>query len=293
MKVSILTPTFNRGYILPKLYESLKSQTNNNFEWVIVDDGSIDDTKSIVKKWINEKKIEIRYFYQNNGGKHRALNQGLSHINNDLVFIVDSDDTIVDTAIDRILFYYDKYKDEKDICGFSFLRGFPDGSVNGDYFKSNEYKSSYIECRLNDKINGDKSEVYFTKILKLYPFLEVENERFLFEDYVWVQIANKYKMIHINEIIYIGNYLNDGLTHNIMRAKLSSPIGMSKRGLVLCSKNCNFITRIKGMMHYISYGIYSGISLIQLLSDCEYKFLFFLSFPLSIIYFYKLKRIKK
>ena len=78
MIFTVFTPTFNRAYTLPRVYESLKSQTFKNFEWLIVDDGSSDGTADLVKMWQNEGALTIRYFYQINRGKHIAINRGVS-----------------------------------------------------------------------------------------------------------------------------------------------------------------------------------------------------------------------
>ena len=293
MKITILTPTFNRAYILPKLYESLLKQTENNFDWLIVDDGSTDDTKIIVKHWINEKKISIIYRYQKNGGKHKALNNGISLIKNDFTFIVDSDDALTEDAVETINSYYEKYKDYKNLCGFSFLRKFPNGKINGQAFKKNEYYSDYISCRINENITGDKAEIYKTEVLKKYPFLEVEGENFLSEDYVWIQIAEEYNMIHINKAIYVGDYLPDGLTKNIIIKKLNNSVGNYKRAKILCSKKCNLKNRTKGIMLYISYGLYSKEKVSTLFHQIEFKLLFIAFLVPAICYYIKLLYISK
>lgn len=289
MKITILTPTYNRGYILSNLYNSLLNQTKDNFEWLIVDDGSTDNTKEIVNNWIKENKINIKYIYQKNGGKHRALNNGISKIENELTFIVDSDDYLTQDAIELIDYYYDKYLLNIKICGISFLRKYPDDKIIGKIFNKDEYISDYISCRINENIVGDKAEVYKTNVLKKYPFLEIEGENFLSEDYVWVKIAEEYNMIHVNKAIYVGEYLTDGLTKNIIHKKKNNPIGNSKRALVLCSKKCNLKTRIKGMILYISYGIIANFNIKKLYEATNYKSLFRLCFIPSIIYLQVLK----
>ena len=293
MRVTILTPAYNRAYIINRLYESLKTQTYKNFEWLIIDDGSTDNTKELINKFIEENKISIRYVFQNNGGKHRALNKGLSMIKTEMTFIVDSDDYLTDNAIEVITKYYNKYKNNTSICGFSFLRCFPDMTINGPKFKKDEYLSDYIECRLNEKVTGDKAEVYYTKCLKEFPFLEVDNEKFLFEDYVWIQMAEKYKTLHVNIPIYVGDYLEDGLTKNISKTKYNSPIGMMERASVMCSKKCCNVVRIKAMIMYIGYGKIAKKKYKDLYKKCKYKFLFGISFLLGIVYYIKLIRENK
>ena len=101
MTITVFTPTYNRAYILPKLYESLKKQTCMNFEWLIIDDGSTDDTSEVVKTFKTDK-FPILYYYKKNGGKHTAMNYSHPYINGDLLFIVDSDDVLTNDAIETI-----------------------------------------------------------------------------------------------------------------------------------------------------------------------------------------------
>ena len=290
MKVTVLTPAYNRAYIINRLYESLTTQTYKNFEWLIVDDGSTDNTREIINKFIEDNVISIRYVFQNNGGKHRALNKGISMIDNEVTFIVDTDDYLLDNAIEEITKIYEKYKNDKSICGFSFLRCFPDMSMK---FKKDEYISDYITCRINEKIRGDKAEAYYTKCLKEIPFLEIDNEKFLFEDYVWIKMAEKYKTVHVNVPIYVGEYLEDGLTKNISKTKYNSPIGMMERALVMCTKKCSFENRVKAMIMYIGYGKVAKKKNKDLYKKCKYKFLFGISFLLGIVYYIKLIRENK
>lgn len=276
MKVTVLTPTYNRKYIINRLYESLKHQTFRNFEWLVIDDGSTDGTEELMQQYIDEKNFPIRYFRQKNGGKHRALNTGISMINNEITFIVDTDDYLLDTAIEEISMVYEKYKDDSTVCGYSFLRCYPELKVNGMSFNQDEYVSDYISCRLNEGIQGDKAEAYLTQCLKEFPFLEIEGEKFLFEDYVWIQMAEKYKTVHMNKPIYVGDYLEDGLTKNICKMKYENPIGMMERSLVMGSKKCNFKNRCKASIMYIAYGRIAKKNYLELYRRSKEKWLFML-----------------
>lgn len=289
MNVTILTPTYNRADNLNNLYESLVKQTNCDFKWLIIDDGSVDNTKEIVESYIKESKIKIVYKYKENGGKHRAINYGMKYVDTDLTFIVDSDDYLTENAIDLAIKFGKKYINRKDICGFSFLRCFPNGEINGMKFPKDEYISDYISCRLNEEIMGDKAEVYYTKIFKQYKFKEVDGEKFLFEDYIWIQMAEKYKTVHINIPIYVGDYLSDGLTKNIEIQKYNSPKGMMYRAEVMCSKKCNLKVRIKGIIMYTSYGFIAGYKSKKLFKNSKYKRLFIYFYLLGIINYFRLK----
>ena len=119
--VTIFTLTYNRAYSIPSLYNSLKGQTNKDFECLIVDDGTTEDTEDIVKEWIQETKFPIRYFKQENGGKHRAINRGLKEARGELFFIVDSDDYLTTDAIETIHYRYAPIKNQESFCGVCLL----------------------------------------------------------------------------------------------------------------------------------------------------------------------------
>lgn len=292
MKITILTPAYNRAYSLKRLYDSLVNQTKSNFEWLIVDDGSTDNTEELVQNLLSEKKIKIKYIKQKNGGKHRALNKAIKEIKNEMTFIVDSDDYLTSDAIETIDYYYEKYKDTHNLCGYSFLRGYPNGHVNGPKYKEDEYISDYFTCRLNENNWGDKAEVYFTKYLKETPFVEIPGEKFLVESYVWGKLGYKYNTLYVNKIIYIGDYLDDGLTKNRKNVKINSPKGVVEVAKVLCCDKAKLKVRIKFMIFYITYGLFAQEKISNLYFNIKYKILFVLLFPLALIYKKKLEKLK-
>lgn len=269
----------------------MSNQTAKDFEWVIVDDGSLDDTRSIVDQWKISSDFPIKYLYKENGGKHTALNLGIKIIETDLTFIVDSDDELTPDAIETILKYYYRYGDKNNLCGYVFLRQYPDGKINGKTFEPNEKVSSYIETRINmDDTMSDKAEVFFTRCLKEFPFPEYASEKFLGEDIVWIRMARKYNMVHINKAIYQSSYLEDGLTKNRRRHNIESPIGCMFRAAEFLKKDINFKYRIKGAMQYIIYGKFAGNSVYKLMKGTTEKGLV-LAFVLPALFlFIKWKR---
>lgn len=270
--VAILTPTFNRAECLVNLFDSLCKQTDKSFKWYIIDDGSTDNTKDTVDDFISKSDFPIEYLYKENGGKHTALNVGISQIKEDLTFIVDSDDTVSPDAIETIIEYYEKYNSNNKICGFSFLRQFPDGRINGKLFEENDLVGSYIDVRINrDDTNADKAEVYFTEYLKEIPFPEYSGENFLGEDIVWIRMARKYKMVHVNKAIYIGNYLDCGLTNNRRKHNIASPVGCMHRAEEFMQNDIKLKYRIKGALQYLIYGKFAGMSVRELLSNSKHK----------------------
>lgn len=259
LALTILTPTYNREKQLPKLYDSLKKQTCMEFLWLIVDDGSRDDTKKEIEEWKREELFSIHYIKKDNGGKHTALNAGIRKIETELTFIVDSDDWLPENAVEIILKYHRKYRETEGLCGYSFLRFYPDGRVNEAYFPENEEIDTYVKVRINGGIAGDKAEVFFTDVLKKYPFPVYGTEKFLPEDLVWVQMSGAFKMVHINECIYISDYLEGGLTKSGRRMKMKSPEGMWNRSLVyLKDRQVCIKAKAKMMILYQVYGRLDG-----------------------------------
>ena len=273
MMITVLTPTFNRGG-LQSLWDSLQKQTVKDFEWLVVDDGSTDGTKDLITKLQEKSDFPIRYIYKSNGGKHTALNVGIQTICSELTFIVDSDDCVTDDAIESILKIHKKYRSQNNICGYAFLRAFPDGKVNGKKFDVNEKIGSYIDVRVNgDDTGADKAEVFKTHCLKEFPFPEYPNEKFLGEDLVWVRMARKYEMVHINKAIYVGNYLEDGLTNNRRKHNIASPVGCMHRAEEFMESDLKTRYRIKGGLQYIVYGRFAGVKICDLIRKSRHKVL--------------------
>ena len=267
-------PYLQSGGGLQSLWDSLQKQTVKDFEWLVVDDGSTDGTKNLITQLQENSDFPIRYIYKNNGGKHTALNVGIQTICSELTFIVDSDDCVTDDAVESILKIHQKYRSQNNICGYAFLRAFPDGKVNGKKFDVDEKIGSYIDVRVNgDDTGADKAEVFKTHCLKEFPFPEYLNEKFLGEDLVWVRMARKYQMVHINKAIYIGNYLEDGLTNNRRKHNIASPIGCMHRAEEFMESDLKTRYRIKGGLQYIVYGRFAGVKVVDLIRKSRHKIL--------------------
>lgn len=225
MKISVLTPTYNRGYCLRRLFESLLNQTHCDFEWIIVDDGSTDETTELVKEFQSHNvTFPIKYKKTENGGKHRAINRGMELVDGDMILFMDSDDWLREDALEWIARVEAGIPEEiKDkFAGLQGLCVHRDGTIVGKTFSGDDYVDCTAINRGKYNIYGDKAEVYYTKIIEKYPFPEIEGEKFLTECLVWNKIANDGFLIrYFNEGIYYCEYLDDGLTHagNVLYAK--------------------------------------------------------------------------
>lgn len=217
--ITVFTPTYNRAYILPKLYKSLKRQTVKDFEWIVIDDESTDETESLIKKYISENHdFEIKYEKQPHGGKHRAFNKAVKMAKFDWFFCIDSDDYLSYDAIEKVLHWIEINKSDKKIGVISASRfdldknqplSVPDILKNNPGLKCFNYERSLFGLQL------DRAEIYRTDLLKSHPFPGYENEYFCTEGVVWDQIAlDGYYTAFYPDSIYIGTYLSDGLTKN-------------------------------------------------------------------------------
>ncbi len=202
-----------------------------DFEWIIVDDGSTDNTEEMVNRIIERHgKFPIRYIKTVNGGKHRAINRGVQEARGELFFIVDSDDYLLSEALEKINEVEQSIpcEEKKRFAGVCGLKGFSENKVVGSTFEGKYLDINTLE-RESHGIHGDKAEVFYTDIIKQYPFPEFENEKFLTECVVWDKIASDgYKMRFFNEIIYICNYLEDGLSAKYDRLLRDNPIGYGR-----------------------------------------------------------------
>lgn len=284
--ITVLTPTYNRGKLLEKLYESLCAQDCKDFEWLIVDDGSTDDTSERVEQMKQTADFPIFYHRKENGGKHTALNYAYQFIKTPLTFIVDSDDSLTRDAISYVNEIYKRYKNESDLCGFSFLRGKPDGGyLSTSGVPQDGMKESYVECRINRGIGGDMAEVWYTHCLKEYLFPEFQGEKFLGEDIVLVRMSEKYKMRFFNRVIYVSDYLEDGLTNNRRKHNIKSPNGCVARAEAFLDSDSNIKAKIKAALQYQIYGKFAGVGEIDLFRKSKNKMMFIVfAVPARLLY---------
>ncbi|MDE7275743.1 MAG: glycosyltransferase family 2 protein [Lachnospiraceae bacterium] len=284
--ITIITPTYNRAGLLPRLYESLCGQSCMDFEWMVIDDGSQDETEALMQQYLHENVIPVIYEKQRNAGKHTALNRGIAKIKSELTFIVDSDDYLTPDAVKTILSYHRKWRNTDALCGYSFLRCHQDGRVNTAYFPEDEKLDTYLEVRINGNIGGDKAEVFYTDILRKYPFPVFEGEKYMPEDVVWMRMSGPYRMLHVNKSIYICDYLEGGLTRTGRRMKIHSPRGMMLRSEIYLNaeKTCGKV-KIKMMFLYQIYGWFAGYKSREFLRKTEQKGLWFICYlPSRILY---------
>jgi len=253
--LTIFTPAYNRAYILPQLYKSLCAQTCSDFEWLIVDDGSTDDTNSLIEKYLHEGRVKIRYFRKENGGKHRAINFGVKEAFGQWFFIVDSDDCLTSDAVAWIQKTAELIEDDNRFAGLSGIRIKPNGEKIGGGGNFGNIDANAIDIRLKYGVVGDLAEVYKTDILRQYPFPEIEGEKFCPEALVWFRIARQYMLRYCHKGIYVCEYLSDGLTAKITKLRRES----STASMIFYSEhfhdNISWIWKMKAAINFWRFSL--------------------------------------
>ncbi len=282
VKFTIFTPTYNRKEFLTKLYGSLKKQTYKDFEWIVVDDGSSDGTKEIVQNFIDEKKLDIKYYYKENGGKQRAYNYGAEKACGELFICLDSDDEYVADGLEIIEKYWKKYEQNEEIAGMGYLSVYPNEKVIGTEFPENEMIATQFDIYNKYKVKGDKGLMFRTSVIKKYPFPVFYEEKFITEAIVYNRISEKYKMLYVNEKIEIKEYQEDGLTSGYNDLLLRNPKGQA---LYHNEKNrhyMNFREKLLNNAVYYKFCRIAGYSFLKMWKESISKMFFLMALPIGI-----------
>jgi len=257
--ISVFTPTYNRASLLSRLYDTLILQTYKNFEWIIVDDGSKDNTKEVVNSFVAERKIDIHFVQQENGGKHRAINTGVSLAKGELFFILDSDDVLPENALELVTETFQPIKHDISFAGVSGIDGTFDGCIIGSGLLDDSIDCNSVDIRYKYHVTGDMKEVFRTSVMKEFPFPNIEGEKFCPEALVWNRIAQKYKLRYFNKIIYKVEYQPEGLTSNIIKVRMKSPITSMMCYAEMLELNIPFKDKLKAVINYWRFRLcYSG-----------------------------------
>jgi len=260
--LTILTPTYNRAKYLKRLYESLNEQTVKSFQWLVIDDGSTDETEETVHSFTKHTYL-VNYKKKPNGGKHTALNYSHPYIKGEMVCIVDSDDWLLPNAVEEILKMKQKYFKTDSILMFVFLKGYSEKEAVCNTFPDGISISNRIDFIINAHRNGDCCEVVATDELTKYPFPEYADEKFLGEGYLWNRVGFKCKTAYINKVLYICEYLEGGLSKSGRRLRIKCPKGgMENCNSFFYSSDCNRIDKTvlrKEAILFVCYGKFANI----------------------------------
>lgn len=225
---TVFTPTYNRAGTLPRLHASLTAQTFRDFEWLIVDDGSEDDTEELVAAWCADSDFPIRYVRQHNQGKHVAFNRGVREARGELFLSLDSDDELLPRALERFKFHWDSIP-EREQATFSAVTGLcvdANGEIVGTRFPSDPTDSDPLEIRFRHRVRGEKCGFHRTEVLRRTPFPEPPGQRFVTESIVWDRIARAYSTRYVNEPMRIYHTDHDATSLSAQVADVRRLAGM-------------------------------------------------------------------
>ena len=260
--VVIITATYNHCEELQNLYKSLVNQDNNSFRWVIVNDGSMDDTDNVVSTFINDGLIEINYIQKDNSGKSSSLNFAFRQIYEDeLAVIVDDDEYLDSNAISIINAYYEKYyRTEVGIIHFH-RRNMRTMSVIANYVVDEDLLLDYRSFKATGH-NADGYVAYFGYALNEVRFPVYDGEKYIGPGVMMVLVGREYKMVWAKAVIGTTEYLENGITKQGRKLRVKNPIG----GLYYCSiSHCNFKTKLKYSLMGFAYKYISEKSRRELL----------------------------
>ncbi|MFX0555080.1 glycosyltransferase family A protein [Lactiplantibacillus plantarum] len=286
--VTIITPTYNRSTTLERCWQSLQKQNNKNFQWLVIDDGSTDETQelmAVLKKQTID--FEISYQIKPNGGKHTALNFAHPYIKGEVVLILDSDDFLTTDAINTVLQEWKKIEDKPEIGGITFMKS-SDGITALAKMPEESILSDHIHFRINQHINGDCCETLRASIFKEYVFPEIAGEVFLSEGMLWTTTSLSYRTLYLDKIVYIApEYRSDGLSQAGRKMRLKNLQGALLNCELHMNKKIIFSFRLKKAILKICYSFFLHKRIKEIINTTQYKILIIISIPAGyLLYLY-------
>ncbi|HBU79852.1 MAG TPA: glycosyltransferase [Muricauda sp.] len=291
--LTVFTPSFNRAYCLDQLYNSLVQQSSKDFCWLIIDDGSSDNTKELVQSWIDENLIDIQYHHQENQGMHGGHNSAYKLIKTELNLCIDSDDFMPANGVELILKQWSEVKDKPHLAGIIGLDADKSGKILGTKMPEGIEEATLYDLHHKYKVTGDKKLILRTAVVREFPPYPIyKDERLVPLGTLYLQIDQKYKYKCANEIYCIVEYLEDGSSRNILKQYKRSPRGFLYSRILEMKYSKSWTYTFTRAMHYISSCIF--IKKWNILSGNPKKVTTILALPFGILlHVYILLKIRK
>lgn len=288
--LTVITTTYNRAYCLPQLYESLLRQSSKDFIWMIIDDGSTDNTAALIKEWENEKIIDIEYYYKENGGMHTARNMAYEKCNTILNVIIDSDDWMTDDAIELIISYWNKFGNEK-YYGIVANNIDTKGNLIGNEMPKGVKEATSMELFGKYRVKGDKKFILRSELSKRYSYPEFEGEKFYPASYKYKLLDQHYKLLILSKAICVVDYNPDSMTYNKIAQYRTCSRGFAhyRNEMIRISKSPIYI--FKESIHYVAESLLSGEK--QYIRKSSKPVYVIAALPWGKLYFFYLKTTKR
>ena len=269
VKLSIVTPTYNRKDLLEQCMMSLVKQTCYDFEWIVIDDGSNDGTREFMEQYdFTIFPFKVFYQWKENGGKHTALNASHSFIHGQYVLILDNDDMLTDDAVETVLREWNLYNDDTSIGIVTFLKQLTDGTLCC-YAEKERKKLDVLNHRRIINVASDCCEVIRSELFLKFPFPIFDDERFLAETALWYRVGQKHFCLYVNRPIYICEYLDGGLTKGGKKLRIINSHGGMYTSYLRLNKRCSMRERIKAGLLFVCYGRFAGLSVGEIYKQAE------------------------
>jgi len=288
---TVCTPTYNRARFLPRVYESLHQQTLQDFEWLIVDDGSTDNTGDVIAGFIAEGKVSIRYLKKANGGKHTALNLAVREAHGPLFTVIDSDDWFESHALERMKAHWDQVPVSeraklKGVCG---LFVYESGEIVGDRFPSDVLLADDLDILLNYDVDGDKIGFTRIEVMREFPFPEDVTGAvklsaiYMPESLVWHRMGRKYPTRFVNEVFAIKEYQRGGITDRgrLIHIENAKATLLYIYEVLTCGRRLPLKHTIKYYSNYIRYSLHEKLALREQMAKVPAKPFFLACLPLG------------
>lgn len=279
--LTVFTPTYNRAYCLENCYQSLVRQTCKDFIWLIVDDGSTDNTGDLVKKWKKEDLVEIQYVWQKNQGMHGAHNKAYEVIHTELNVCIDSDDYMPDDAVEKITTFWRQHGSDQ-VSGLIGLDSDIKNNIIGTELPDYLEKSTLFNLYYKHGVSGDKKLVYRTELTKQYPYPIFQNEKYVGLAYKYYMLDKEYEMLLMNEVICCVEYLPDGSSLNMLKQYKKNPKGFAfyrKELMKLPFSGPSY--KFRQAIHYVSSSFMTSNS--SFIKESPEKVLTVLAIPFGIL----------
>lgn len=291
--LTVFTPAYNRAYTLWKGYEGLKRQTSKDFKWVIVDDGSTDNTRELVEGWIKENLVPIEYYYKKNGGMHTAHNEAYRHIDTKLAVCIDSDDYMTDNGVELIIDRWRKYGSDR-FAGMIGLDVYENGQVIGTSFPEGLTECKTYDLARKYGVVCDKKYVYRPEVVKKYlPYPEFEGERYGTVNWLYQKIDHDYDMLCSNDVYCVVEYMADGLTINIFEQHKKSPRTRAVESDALITYVPYKAEKIKRAIQYVSSAIFAN-DITMLFKSSNKRWIFpLIPFGVAYNFYLRFKKTRK
>ena len=282
---TVFTPSYNRAHLLPRVYECLEKQTFRDFEWLVVDDGSKDNTKEVVEQLRAKASFPVRYVAKPNGGKPSAVNRGAQEAEGQFLAILDSDDWYKPEALERFLHHWQSIPADKQtqFVGVTGLCCLPSEEMIGDRFPQDIFDSDAIDLRYRHKVSGEKSGMIRTEVIQQFPYPE-DLGKYVSESLVWNRIAKQYKTRFINEVLTVKEFQPGGITLDgrALQVRNTRASLLSAKELMQLGGRLPLAPRVRAYSNYVRHSLHQGIPLSQQRKGAPSQVMLYLCYPLGV-----------